>query len=86
MNKRELNRKRKSELIEMYLELQGRQRPEPVTCPTCNSRDITADPSTFVSGSMAVSCDECGSRWWEVWRFEDIEMIDGEDNRVARLE
>jgi len=84
MNKRELNRKRKGELIEMYLELQGRQRPEPVTCPSCGSDDITYDDA-FVSGSITVSCDECGSRWHEVWRFEDIEMIDGEDNRVARL-
>jgi hypothetical protein len=25
--------------------------------------------------------DECGSQWYEIWQFVDIEMIKGDDNR-----
>lgn len=85
MNERQLNRKKKEELVEMILDLQTKERDEPMTCPSCNSDDITYT-DTFLSGSIEVRCDECNSSWYELWRFVDVEMIDGEDNRVAQLE
>ena len=85
MNERQLNRKKKEELVKMILGLQKRELPEPVRCPSCKSKDITYTDS-FASGSIEVACDECNSRWYELWRFVDIEMIVGEDNRVAQLE
>jgi len=56
-----------------------------MTCPSCNSNEITYT-DTFVSGSIEVRCHDCNSSWYELWRFVDVEMIDGEDNRVAQLE
>jgi len=85
MNERQLNRKKKEELVKIILDLQKRELPEPQRCPSCRSKDITYT-DTFLSGSIEVACDECNSLWHELWRFVDIEMISGEDNRVAQLE
>ena len=55
---------------------------EPVTCPTCDSDDISY-VNRFEDGSIQVMCQEadCMSEWWEVWYFSHIEMIEGKDNR-----
>ena len=51
-----------------------------VTCPTCGSDEITYE-GWFECGSIDVWCEDCGSRWCELWQFTGIVMIEGEDNR-----
>ena len=53
---------------------------ETVTCPTCESDEITYD-GWLDCGSIDVRCEDCGSRWCELWQFTGIAMIEGEDNR-----
>lgn len=56
----------------------------PMTCPTCNSDDISYVGS-FDEGTMNVECqaDGCGSRWYEMWTFTYIEMLEGKNNKAA---
>ena len=55
---------------------------EPVTCPTCDSDDISY-VGRFEDGCIMVECQTCPSSWWEVWQFHYIEMREGEDNRYV---
>lgn len=55
---------------------------DPIHCPTCGSDDILY-VDRFEDGGIRVECqeDDCVSKWWEVWDFSHIEMIQGKDNR-----
>jgi len=58
-------------------------------CPTCNSDNISiVEYHVFCSDAHLVECleDECESRWYELWKFIDIEMIEGKDNRGEKDE
>mgnify|MGYP003150042942 CR=1 FL=1 len=51
-------------------------------CPACWSDDISyAD--TFNDGSILVTCGDCYAKWYEVWSWVGITLIeDGDGNPV----
>jgi len=46
-------------------------------CPACGSKDITYTDS-FNDGNIRVSCMDCDARWYEVWTWAGIMMVEGE--------
>ena len=50
---------------------------EPNYCPACRSDDISyAD--TFHDGAILVSCGDCDAKWYELWTYAGIMMVEGE--------
>lgn len=52
---------------------------EPIRCPACNSRNISADSfEQFTAGyaSRVVTCEDCDYEWSELFEFVGIENID----------
>ena len=51
-------------------------------CPVCGHHHINYE-GNFHSGSIRCGCMECGARWWEVWSWVGITLIeDGDGNPV----
>jgi len=46
-------------------------------CPACGSKYITYTDS-FNDGNIRVSCMDCDARWYEVWTWAGIMMVEGE--------
>ena len=50
-------------------------------CPSCGSDDISYDGG-FCDGSQLVSCGDCYAKWYEVWTYAGIMMVEGEVNQT----
>lgn len=63
-------------------------------CPFCGGSDIVAPTTTYYGEgdwqskppkiSIAMECENCGKKWFDVYQLVDIEnLISGEDKNVS---
>ncbi len=67
--------------VEKIRDWKAEYRDGPHHCPSCGSRDIEGGNWEFDDTiQQKVTCNECESVWWDVYRFAEFYME--VDNRV----
>jgi len=45
-------------------------------CPFCSSSNISAGVWEGEAEGQKVDCEDCGKRWWDIYKLVDIEEIE----------